>query len=393
MNTQNDYLSSATEREPSLMRGGPFYRAQRAVKLIRPNQWNIGRRVLFAIAVGWLPLLLITALFNPSGLVSLLRDYRVHSRMLIAVPVLLLGQALMESRFRSVVAYIMEADLLPTPHRARMDDIFAMLLRLRDSLIPELAIVILLIVHTATSVATYLDATPWIGKGAGADLHLTMAGWYAVLVSATMFQFLLGLSLWKWLMWTLFAFRFSRLNLKLVPTHPDQHGGLGFLGLTPIAFAPIAFAVTTVIGATWHDEILHMGANPMTFKQPAIALVVIVAAVALGPLTFFVPRLAALRRHGILEYGILGQINSTDYHEKWIHRRSGHEAEFLTAPESNALSGFGRNYQTIANLRPFPVDRGALIGLALSIAVPMLPVLLAVVPLAVVLKTLFRALR
>jgi hypothetical protein len=34
----------------------------------------------------------------------------------------------------------------------------------------------------------------------------------------------------------------------------------------------------------------------MTFKLPAIALAVIIALVALGPLAFFVPRLAALRR-------------------------------------------------------------------------------------------------
>jgi hypothetical protein len=41
---------------------------------------------------------------------------------------------------------------------------------------------------------------------------------------------------------------------------------------------------------------------------PTIALGVIVAFVALGPLVLFVPRLAALRRRGILEYGILGQL-------------------------------------------------------------------------------------
>jgi len=110
-------------------------------------------------------------------------------------------------------------------------------------------------------------------------------------------------------------------------------------------------------------------------------------------LEFFVARLTALRRRGILEYGILGQINSTAYHEKWIRRRTGHEAEFLTAPESNILRGFGWNYQTIAHLRPFPAEKGTFIALAISVAVPMLPVILAVVPLVVILKTLLKALR
>lgn len=59
----------------------------------------------------------------------------------------------------------------------------------------------------------------------------------------------------------------------------------------------------------------------MDFKLQAIVLLSIIALVALGPLLFFVPRLASLRRQGILEYGILGQIQSTEFHEKWcLHR-------------------------------------------------------------------------
>src|SRR3974377_440413 len=87
----------------SLIRGGPFYQFQRVSRLIRRAHWNLGRRITFAIAVGWLPLVLITAVLNPTALDDLLRDYRVTARMLIAVPVLLLGQVVMESRFRMIV--------------------------------------------------------------------------------------------------------------------------------------------------------------------------------------------------------------------------------------------------------------------------------------------------
>ena len=221
---------------------------------------------------------------------------------------------------------------------------------------------------------------------------MTPAGWYAILVSATLFQFLLGLAVWKWLLWTLFAFRLSRLNLKLVPTHPDGHGGLGFLGLTPIAFGPSAFAVTTVIAATWRYQILHDGATLMSFKLPAIVLVAIIAVVALGPLLFFVPRLIRLRQQGILEYGVLGQLQTSDFHEKWIRGRTGHETEFLKASETGTLGNFARTYKRIEGLNPFPADKEALIALAISIVVPMLPMILAVVPLVTVLKVLLKAL-
>ena len=307
MNTQAVLPAADPQRhELSLVRGGPFYRAQQASRLIRPDEWNHAKRITLAIALGWLPLVLITALFNPKALVSLLVDYRVYSRMVIAVPVLLVGQWLTESRFRMILRHIDEAGLLGTEDRSRMDGMITVVKRLRDSIFPEIAILVLLVVHTLTSLKSQVDLTPWLAYGTAPDLHLTPSGWYAVLVSTSIFQFLLGLGLWQWLLWAVFAFKLSRLNLQLVPTHPDGHGGLGFLGLTPVAFTPVSFAVATVIGATWRREILLHGVKLMAFKLPAIVFVVIVVLVAFGPLAFFLPRLAALRRQGILEYGTPG---------------------------------------------------------------------------------------
>ncbi|MGA7221330.1 MAG: hypothetical protein WBX16_00620 [Candidatus Acidiferrales bacterium] len=393
MDAKTELPLTPPSAEVSLVRGGPCYRAQRAIGLIRQNQWNLGRRITFLVAVGWLPLLIITALLNLEGVVSFIRDYRVHSRMLIAVPALLVGEMLMESRFRAVIEHIHQADLLDAPDLARVDNFVAAVVRVRDSLLPEFTILLLLILHTATSYKGLVDATPWLSRASGAELHLTAAGWYAVLVSSSIFQFLLGLMLWKWLLWTFLAFKLSRQNLKLVATHPDQHGGLGFLGLTSAAFAPIAFSATAVIAATWRNEILYHGAHLTNFKLLAIVLVALTALVALGPLAFFVPRLAELRRRGILEYGVLGQLHSTEFHEKWIVHLAGHETDFLEARESNTLAGFGRVYESIEKINAFPADKGALYTLAAAVLIPALPVILAEVPFIVVLSGLLKALR
>ncbi len=378
---------------PSLFRGGPTYRAMLATGLIKDGEWNHTRRVIIAIAVGWVPLVLLTVFFDPNGLVSLLTDYRVYSRLLIAVPVLLLGQPLMESRFNMAVQAISNAHLVSDGGIRHMDRISESMIRLRDAFTPEAIIVVLLTLHTLTALKTQLDIEPWLSYGMQPnDVHLTAAGWYAVVVSATLFQFLLGLSLWKWLLLTIFAFQLSRLKLQLVATHPDGHGGLGFLGLVPAGFTPVSFAAATVIGANWRHEILEHGAKLKDFKLEAIVLVAIVALMALGPLVFFIPRLAELRREGILEYGALGQIQSLSFHEKWILHRTGHDAEFLEAPESSTLSNFGAAFANVAKLKPLPLDSAVLIVLAISLAVPLLPAVLAVIPLVVVLQDLLKAL-
>jgi hypothetical protein len=384
---------TAAPQDTSLVRGGPFYRIQRAFGLMRPGQWNLGRRIASLIAVGWLPLFLITAILNPGGLDSLIRDYRVHSRMLIAVPALLIAELLMEARFSAIMRHIRQAGLLDESDTKRVDSTIVSLIRVRDSLLPELMVILILILHSVTTYKGLVDATPWLASGTAPDLHLTMAGRYAVLVSASIFQFLLGLLLWKWLLWTFFSFKLSRCNLKLIPTHPDGHGGLGFLGMTAAAFAPIAFAATAVIGATWREEILYHRAHLMDFKFPAIALLVIVVLVAFGPLVFFVPRLAALRRKAILEYGILGQIHSAEFHEKWILHRAGHESEFLEAPDSSTLTDYGTSYEKIERLQPFLADKGALYTLAACVAIPALPAIVAEIPIVVVLQDLLKALR
>jgi hypothetical protein len=189
-------------------------------------------------------------------------------------------------------------------------------------------------------------------------------------------------------LWTFFAFKLSRQNLEIVATHPDGHGGIGFFGLMAEAFAPIAFVVTCVIGSTWRQNILLHGTHAMSYKMPVIILTVMIAVTALGPLCFFVPGLFALRREGIREYGALGHINSTEFHEKWIAHRDGHEADFLQAPESSRLSSYGQIYEKIGKLKPFPVDRGSIYILAMAVVLPLLPAVLTEIPFVVVIKDL-----
>jgi hypothetical protein len=379
--------------DDSLIRGGPFYQIQKVTRLVQPDQWRFKRRITFVIAIGWLPLLLITLLFKPEAVMSFLKDYRMHSRMLIAVPVLLFGQTWVESGFLTVVKHIRNAHLLADADRAGEHKLMVRLRRLRDSVLPESIILLLVVAHTVLSFSRLIDAIPWLATAAGTGLRLTPAGWYAVLISATIFQFLLGLSLWQWLLWTIFAFKLSRMPLNLVPTHSDQHGGLGFLGLMANGFAPISFAATAVIGATWRHEILHNHAHLMDFKLPAIVLAVIVIALALLPSAFFVPPLAALRRKGILEYSTLGQIQTTEFDEKWIAHRAGRESQVLAEMESSTVIDFSTIYDRIKQLIPLPVDRNTLIPLALSIVIPALPTIFAEVPVAVALKDLLQALR
>src|SRR5208282_6034911 len=166
----------AVPADISLVRGGPFFRFQEAVGLIRPNQWNIGGRSAVLIAIAWLPLLAITALLNPAALRSLLADYRVYARLFIAVPVLLSGEIVLDSRFRTLLKSIRESALLEGSDTASIEGTMATIVRLRDSLLPDLLILVAIMTFILKSYHDLVDATPWLGYGDGSDVHLTAAG-------------------------------------------------------------------------------------------------------------------------------------------------------------------------------------------------------------------------
>jgi hypothetical protein len=385
---------SGIAREVSLVRGGPFYRAQEATRLLTPQRWNLGRRIAFSIGLTWVPLVLITLLSKPYAIGGLLKDYTINVRLLIAVPVLLVGQVVMENAFRTIVRHIREAELLSGQEEAKMDLTISSLIHLRDSVVPEIVILIAAYLHFLGTVRLRMvTADAWALSDSSHFFHLSPAGWYYAFVSQLVYQFLLGISLWKWFLWVCFLFRLSKLDLQLIPTHPDQHGGIGFLGMSPLAIAPTMFVASAAIGSSWRIEILKHTAHLMDFKLEAIILLIVVLIVAMGPLVFFVPRLARLRRRGILQYGILGQLHSTSFHNKWILNRKGHEEELLTAPEISTLTDYASSYENVAKLQPFPLDKGALIGLVLAVAIPMLPTVLAEIPFITVLKGLLAAVK
>jgi hypothetical protein len=195
------------------------------------------------------------------------------------------------------------------------------------------------------------------------------------------------------MLWAFFLFRLSRMDMRLVATHPDGHGGLGFLGLSPIGFTPVAAALSTAIGGAWRNEILNYGASLASFRLATLVLFVLIFMVALGPLAFFVWKLSTLRRKAMLEYGVLAQNQATDFHDKWVLPGEGKREPPCEAADVSALADLTISYHHIKRMRPFPADFGTLVSLALAVLAPLFPAVLAEIPLSVILRGLVQAVK
>ncbi|MCK7478821.1 MAG: hypothetical protein M0C28_16690 [Candidatus Moduliflexus flocculans] len=83
-----------------------------------------------------------------------------------------------------------------------------------------------------------LDAATWYATPSAEGSTLSLAGMWYGYVSLPIFQFLLLRWYFRLFIWARFLWQVSRIELSLVPTHPDRVGGLGFLSDTVYAFVP-----------------------------------------------------------------------------------------------------------------------------------------------------------
>jgi len=388
-----DSSAASTLDGISLVRGGLLHRFLKLIRVDDDNSWNVARRILFVFAVVWFPVVAIQLIAAPARILQTLLDYRLEARALAAV-ILIVAEPIMDSRFRFLIEHIRESHLLIGADLVEMDRVLARLRRVRDSFLPEAVFLVAVAVRAATSYSFIVEQTSGdLSYQSSTGVHLSAAGWYGLLVSVPIIQFLALVVLWRWLLWTSFAFRLSRMNLRLVPSHPDENGGLGFLSISTQAFAPFSFALSLIVGASFRNDILHNGKHLVNFKGPAIALVVILFAAAVAPLLFFIPKLLPLRRKGILQYSIVGHMQSIAFHDKWVHHGEEHEDEAMAAPEMSTLCDYNSAYKNVEDMNPVPIDKEALAGLAISIAIPALPVILAEIPIQTFLQDLFSALK
>src|SRR5262249_13110815 len=170
----------------------------------------------------------------------------------------------------------------------------------------------------------------WYSVEVDGQLRLSPAGWWYGCVSLPLFQFFLLRWYFRLFVWARFLWKVARIDLSLVPTHPDRAAGLGFLAEIARAFSPLLLAQGVLLSGTIANQVLCDGASLLRFKLEIVGAVVIAVLCVLGPLLVFVPPLAAAKRGGLREYGVLAQRYVKEFDQKWLRAR---------APEGEPLRG------------------------------------------------------
>jgi hypothetical protein len=380
----------------SLVLGGPLYQLLRRARLTDDALMLQRRRIVVISLVAWLPLLVLAALggrlLGGEVAVPFLMDVDVHVKFLLAMPLLIVAELVVHQRMRTLAMAFRERELIPESAAQRLEAAVASAYRLRNSVTAEvllLAFVYLVGITVIWRQYTVLDAATWYATPAGGGSSLTLAGvWYGY-VSLPVFQFLLCRWYFRIFIWTRLLWQVSRIELRLVPTHPDRVGGLGFLAATSYAFIPLLMAHGALLAGNLANQIFHAGATLTQFRLEILLLVLFMMFLVVGPLLVFAPQLARARRTGLREYGTLAQRYVRDFDAKWVRGGGGADEPMLGSGDIQSLADLGNSFAVIQDMRVVPVTKQAMFQLAVATIAPVVPLLLTLMPLEELLKKLF----
>jgi hypothetical protein len=364
--------------------GGPLHRVERASHL------GLGRLIVASIAITWLPLVVLSLAHGAlSGRIEpMLRELSIHARCLVAIPLFLIGERLLDRTCDLTVARVFNEGFVRSEDEA---GVRAMLRRTEDLCNSPWPEGLLILVALGVGIASWFGVLHEPGVEHVVERRGAAGAWYA-LVSMPLFQFLLWRSLFRWALWVRVLVGLSRLPLRLRPAHPDRRAGIAFLKLPSVGYcAVLLLATSSVLSSAWATEILVYGAKLDTFKPLFVVFVFIGSLIAFGPLLLFVPALFVARRRGQIQFGGLVSDYAAQFENRWLANPA--RTELLGTPDAQSLADLGSSYrETIEKMQLLLFGPRDAIILFVASQLPAIPLLLTQVPAREVLSKLLHLL-
>jgi len=350
-------------------------------------------RNFFAV-LSWLPIavwaLLQGRFFATGSGESLLQHFGVNVRCLVAIPLLILGEATLHSATRGYIPQFIGSGLVDDAVRPRFEAAVRTARRWRDSWLPWL------LVSGATIAWTVVDRpagqSDELSWALGPNGALGFGGvWFAYVVRPLFVALLLG---WLWrivLLAGLFA-HLGRVGLSLVPSHPDHVGGLGFLKRLPGALGPVTLGLSAMFASHWAHAIVYHSQALASLKVPAAVFAVVWSLLILAPLATFMPVLRAAKHAALPLYAALVAEQGRLVRRRWIDRTTKAETPLLEPEGVGPIADAAQMFDVVRSMRLLPIGKSSFVEIAVPIVAPMLVVVALQIPIRSLVLDLVKAL-
>lgn len=354
----------------SLTAGGPFYRL--LVRLGMGPGTNMLRAWWLAAAM-WVPMAIgegVRLAGFGGQLDPLMRDLSVHVRLLVALPILIAAERLLEDTARSAMNSMYVGKFCDVQ---LLDRVVARAMRFRDSAWAEIVIAVIAVVGGQLALWRVVGPSG-VFAAHGDELGVAWTFprvWYAV-VALPFVQFVLLRWVWRWLIWCYVVVRISRLPLQLLATHADGACGLVALARPMNGFSGFTFACSSIVAAAWGTKIIE-GRETFDGLLPLVAVFLVIAlAAAAAPLLSLSGHLFRARRRTLAQYGDFMRAYVLQFHAKWIEAR-GRGGEALGTSDIQSLADLGHSFGTASKTRMFVFGPRNVLAVWFAGFAPMIP--------------------
>jgi hypothetical protein len=358
--------------------GGPLHQLGRRLGLVRGET----NTVLLGLALGGGLWIIICGMALVAGRADQLFSLRLiggHARLLVVIPLFFTCESWVAPRMAAFVRRIADSGVVPASALPALNTVVARLGRWKDAWWPEAGCLLAAVLVSITGARIQFGESGDYGLAGVAGL----AAWVYFRVGLTLFQFLAFRWIWRLGLWIWFLWRVSRLDLHLLPAHPDGAGGLDSVGGIHERFTPLVAAISVLQCAALTED-LSRGAVAISSVYSFLAVLLLVdAAVFLGPLLVFTDKLWASRTRGMGVYmGFAGRYVA-EFEEKWLGSGGVPPGQsMLGTPDLQSLADLANSVNIVRNMRWVPIGPRLLTEMTLAALVPLAPLLLFKYPLA-----------
>jgi hypothetical protein len=355
--------------------GGPLHRIGRRLGLVRGTSNTVPLGVALGLGC-WVVLVVLALLAGAGHRLFSLFVIAGHVRLLLAIPAYFVCEAWVDPRLTTFVETIVRSGVVPREELPALNRETERILRLKDSWIPEA------LFFLVTASWSILGAQPTLEKASAlfepplTAATISLAGRWYWLVCLPAFRFLTVRWLWRLGLWAHFLWSVARLRLRLLPTHPDGLGGLGYLEVVNRHFLPLILALSAVQAAAFASE---MAAGSIGFEAiyPTLGMILAVDVILfICPAFVFIPALWTCRVKGLSDYMIFasGYVNGFD--RKWVHADAPPDEPVLGTSDIQSLADLGNSLNAVSGMRVLPFNVRLLAEFAVVALLPTLPLLL-----------------
>jgi len=369
---------------PFSLLGGPLHRLGVRVGLVRGGTNTVALGAVLGVAL-WSVLLLLACIGGDVDKFISLSVIGGHVRLLVAIPLFFVCETVLDPRMRALAAGVVRAGVVPTNAVPALAAQIARTVRWKDAWLSEAVCLLVAVLWSVFASSMHLHGATAAPDPSRLAAGATLAGMWYWAVCLTIFRFLMLRWVWRLGLWCHFLWRMSRLQLNLVPTHPDGAAGLGYLEAVHAHFAPLVVAISAIQAASIAEE---FAAGDISFQgiYPGLGLLLAVQAVlVLGPLFVFTPKLWRARLEGLERYMEFASHYVNAFEAKWAGQGtspSPSEAEpLLGTPDLQSLADLGTGVNRVQDMRWVPFSRRLVATTAIAALVPVLPLILFKYPL------------